>query len=201
VIVVSHDAPNHIERPPAISDGASAEDVGRFLTYLSQNPTTKVVGDGTSWDSGWHSGDGAGLMDWAELEMQIHLTDFHRDSEDRIEPVNRFKELCHEFHTALPYDEAERTWLLQCMKEADAELELLSQFEGQIVSAGLRKAVHGRDLIRRWVAWHRETDEYAGQNTLGVARSALAGLIGLLAPKQPLPDAYLTLMRERDAAP
>jgi hypothetical protein len=66
------------------------------------------------------------------------------------------------------------------------------------MSAGIRQTVRGRDLIRQWVAWHRETDEYAGQNAVGVARSALAGVITLLTPERPLPKEYVALARELD---
>jgi len=50
------------------------------------------------------------------------------------------------------------------------------------------------------MSWHREADEYAGQNALGVARSALAGIIVMLEPDKPLPPEYIRLVREQDAA-
>ncbi len=60
-------------------------------------------------------------------------------------------------------------------------------------------SLHPPDLIRRWMSWHREADEYTGQNALGVARSALAELIVMLEPDKPLPPEYIRLVREQDA--
>lgn len=196
---MTHDPTGQRERRPIFDmDSQIAHQAGNLLAYLSKEPAHKFMGDGGTWDEE----DRFALDVWTELEQDIYLCDTNRDSDDRMEPVKQFRELCFSFHTALPYSEAEREWLLQHTRDVIGrgnEFELIDELEGQIVSAGLRQTVRGRDLMQRWIAWHRETDEYAGQHTIGVARSALAGLIGLLEPKQPLPEPYLALMRERDS--
>src|ERR1700730_8263132 len=72
------------------------------------------------------------------------------------------------FHTALPYNEAERTWLSQITYLQDHEdmPRLIEEGHHKIMVAGVRRVVSGRDLMRRWVAWHRETDEFAGQDSI-----------------------------------
>jgi hypothetical protein len=107
-------------------------------------------------------------------------------------------------HTALPFGEAERTWLMETRSEHskvfDHEMPgVIGDQEGNIVASGLRQRVSGRNLMRRWLAWRREADEFTDQGTLDIARDALAGLIGLLQPRQALPKTYLELRREDDA--
>jgi hypothetical protein len=102
------------------------------------------------------------------------------------------------FHTSLPFSEAERAWLLEANSQYKGGPELsiptfISGQEDRIVAGGVRQVVRGRDLIQRWLAWRREDGEYADEGSLDQARSALAGVIGLLAPKLGLPESYVAL--------
>jgi hypothetical protein len=82
------------------------------------------------------------------------------------------------FHVALPYNEAERQWLGQTSRRAGQrkpgdQPERIAAYEDTIMMAGVRQAVSGRELMRRWPTWRRETGEYAGQGALDEARQAL----------------------------
>jgi hypothetical protein len=106
------------------------------------------------------------------------------------------------FRTALPFAEAERRWLFD--EDCDIPVELSASHdeawfesarrqEEELVSAGVVRVVRGRDLLQRWWSWRRETGEYAGQGSLNQARSALKGVIGLMAPELGLPETYEAL--------
>jgi hypothetical protein len=99
------------------------------------------------------------------------------------------------YHTALPFDEAEREWLWQAYDAAwgPNSISIIRRREARVMSAGLRRVILGRDLMRRWWAWRRETDEYAGQGSLDAARESLRELIETVSPSLDLPEPYLTL--------
>jgi hypothetical protein len=84
------------------------------------------------------------------------------------------------FHDALPFQDAERRWLVSRIREEHRSEEtteqLLMTSEGQIMMAGVKRAISGRDLMRRWAAWLAQTDEFEGQDSLGQARTALAAV-------------------------
>lgn len=108
------------------------------------------------------------------------------------------------FHAALPFAEGERHWLLGAYKTIPREslpkgmtpreafqlrgisdvVAGLAVTETVIISAGLRTRVIGRDLIRRWAAWRREADEFAGQGSLLEARNMLQLIGHELAPAE-----------------
>jgi hypothetical protein len=107
------------------------------------------------------------------------------------------------FRTSLPFTEAERRWLFDEGCELpnlheDAWFESARGTDEELVSAGVVRVVHGRDLLQRWWSWRREIGEYAGQGSLDQARSALEGVIGLLAPESGLPETYVVLRSGED---
>jgi hypothetical protein len=63
-----------------------------------------------------------------------------------------------------------------------ALLRHLKTTEGEIISAGIRQIVQGRDLAQRWWSWHRQTDEFAGQDSRDIAVIALRDLRDTLKP-------------------
>lgn len=104
--------------------------------------------------------------------------------------------------TALPFSEAERNWLYDdpdgkadtAGSEEDIEYDdVVRQSSVRLVSAGLHRVVHGRDLMQRWWSWRRATGEYADGAGLNQARESLKGLIELLAPELGLPESYTAL--------
>lgn len=102
--------------------------------------------------------------------------------------------------TALPFSPSERRWFskeevwpeFDFTKSREAQLpDLRPTVEGEILDAGVRRVVHGRDLMRRWVSWRQGRDEFAGQGSLVVAIGAAAKVGELLIPRGSLPDDYL----------
>jgi hypothetical protein len=47
--------------------------------------------------------------------------------------------------------------------------------------AGVQRTVEGRDLMRRWMSWLKEADEFQDQGSLGQARDALSSVHRLMA--------------------
>jgi hypothetical protein len=119
------------------------------------------------------------LQDWLELEGSVPLIDVSMDvdGEDR----RKLHDTLLAFHTALPFNEAERGWLDQmhdrlCERSVKDIPRMIEGYEDRIMMAGVQRTVSGRDLMRRWIAWRRETDEFEGQSSLDLAREALQEL-------------------------
>jgi hypothetical protein len=163
----------------------------------------------------WGQADTIGLTSWLALERELQT--FPLPSELDIDRQRLpFGRLTARLHGALPYSEAERQWLMNA--EPPDPLRLLTPpidhqtivevqsrhherylgLEARMVSAGLIHIVSGRDLMRRWLSWRSETDEYTGQGSLDQAREALAGLIKLVTPDETLPSSYLSLRRSQE---
>jgi hypothetical protein len=88
-------------------------------------------------------------------------------------------------HTALPFEEAERDWLVKVHHQLarhhkQVTPELFASLQGQIMLRGVQRAVEGQDLMRRWQAWLRQGDEFEGQGSLDQARDALGTLHQLM---------------------
>src|ERR1700735_4459789 len=81
----------------------------------------------------------------------------------------------HHFTATLPFSEAERYWVIGASREhwrkhRNLNLpESIVTVETTFMSAGLRQTLYGRELVRRWASWRRETDEFAGQGGLTTA--------------------------------
>jgi hypothetical protein len=123
------------------------------------------------------------LEAWLELEGSVPLIDVSMDvdGEDR----RKLHDTLLAFHTALPFNEAERGWLDQmhdrlCERSVKDIPRMIEGYEDRIMMAGVQQVVNGRDLMRRWAAWRRETDEFAGQGSLDQAREALLSVQELL---------------------
>jgi hypothetical protein len=111
-----------------------------------------------------------------ELEHLIPLIDVPVELEGDVR--QRAFDAFAKLHTALPFDEAERGWLVTAWRqEGSTTVEdlpgAIASQEAQIVSAGVERTVSGRDLMRRWMAWRRGEDEFQGQAGLNQAREAL----------------------------
>jgi hypothetical protein len=108
--------------------------------------------------------------------------------DDRRPIAGQLNELLATAREAMPHSEAERRWL------ADKEVQLgsrtdqslvtgLNMAEGEIISAGIRRTVQGRELTNRWWMWRRQIGEFEGQGTREVAYEALRGLGEMLVPE------------------
>jgi hypothetical protein len=159
---------------------------GYLLEYLSAE--LLVVEDP---EQPWLEDDLQAFEDWTELENWAeHLTGPVERGQRGSAQNAEFHDLWHKFHTALPYNEAERAWVREAFRDPMVTTpedmpRQIGYREERILMSGLRQVVSGRDLMRRWIAWRRETDEFKDQGTLDVARGALQGLVELLTPDAP----------------
>jgi hypothetical protein len=106
---------------------------------------------------------------------------------------------------SLPFDEAERNWLLsgvyefvdnwQISLDTKRPAQQVGRQTDKLLSAGQYQEVRGRDLLDRWWSWRRETGEYADGAGLNQARESLKGLIELISPELDLPESYTALQR------
>jgi hypothetical protein len=91
-------------------------------------------------------------------------------------------------HVAFPFNEAERNWLHNVPhgpKKGLSYGEVYEHATGEIMVAGIRQSVSGHELMSRWLAWRRQTDEYAEQGSLDAAHEALTGLRAVLLTEHP----------------
>ncbi|HTB49077.1 MAG TPA: hypothetical protein VK712_03275 [Verrucomicrobiae bacterium] len=119
------------------------------------------------------------------------------DTERRRE----FQQSWQAFHAALPFNEAEGSWLWKNYMrrspwKADSYVEMSALIadddsEAEIVSAGIRRVVKARELASRWVPWRSGSGAYEGQESVALARDALASIVLLMHPTGSLPKSYL----------
>jgi|GEM_PF-5601878 len=178
------------EKPVIADPDQIADHAAVFLRYLSVPPSEQTLYEDAD--------DGIQEL-YADLDRWFTLSEVDAKGDERILFQEKFVALVHTFHTALPHDEAERRWQYDNHGKVMPERGEVRDIEAEVMSGGIRRVIHGRELVRRWIAWRQESDEYAGHNGVGVARSALAGVITLLAPGRPLPKEYVELVRKQDA--
>ncbi len=172
--------------------GPMGQEVGMHVGYLLEYLSAELLPIEDP-EQPWLEDDLQAFEDWTELENWAeHLTGPVDQGQQGSAQNAEFYDLWHKFHTAFPYNEAERGWLRETFNDVatdDPEPEDLPRQIGhreeRILMSGLRQVVSGRDLMRRWIAWRRETDEFKDQGTLDVARGALRGLVELLTPDAP----------------
>jgi hypothetical protein len=100
----------------------------------------------------------------------------------------------HHLLAATPFSEGERRWIYETPNQRRGQgLEELVGKATEIMEAGVYGTVSGRDLARRWWAWRRESQEFAGQNSLGEARGSLGNIALKLVnePNWPVPHRRL----------
>jgi hypothetical protein len=134
----------------------------------------------------WDRSDRKAFAMLNDLEGNIG---FIEPAPDPVVSGNDIYRLFQEFgrlHAALPFSEAERVWLLR--KSSDEWPDGLIGEAAEIMSNGVRQVVRGRELVRRWWAWRRETDEFVGQGSLDEARQALGVLAETLVIESKRPE-------------
>jgi hypothetical protein len=145
----------------------------------------------------WRAADDRTLTTYVGFEWRLkHI----RATDDvSAREMESFGLKLHALQQALPFTEAERNWLVDPQGVAvAAQRKHIEKWaavqEPELICAGVRKVISGRDVVRRWWAWRRETDEFAGQGTLDLARESLRGIVELLHPGE-LPASYVVLRR------
>jgi len=157
----------------------------RLLEALSK-PLLKTEYDR---QHGWYWAEDDALALVSELEMSApHI---RATGEVLVAEMDQFHTGITAVRLALPLTEAERVFLRE--DGPDVLLKDILQYGGDFIAQGVRQPIDGRDMVRRWLAWRRETDEFAGQGTLDVAREALRGIVQLLQPNERLPIPYRQL--------
>jgi hypothetical protein len=141
----------------------------------------------------WVPSDKRSFQGWFNVEEAIAPA--QAEPTINIDQVDDMNELLFQYHAALPFDEAEREWLHEAYAEAwgSDSIGIIRRQEAGVVSGGLHRVIYGRDLMRRWWAWRRGTDQFAGQGTVDLAREALRALIETTHPDMGLPETYLAL--------
>lgn len=143
------------------------------------------------------SADAEALEHWLVLEHLVPMMAVPEELDGVVRKQGH--DVLSVLHTAMPYSEAERGWLLRLyrqpnrpeifVREPEALPTWLATQEARIMSAGAKRVVSGRDLMRRWTAWRRQSGEFEGQGSLDEARAALRGVQWFMKPGFPLtPD-------------
>jgi hypothetical protein len=190
---------NHFGLPYA--DGG--DDVARQARWLLESLCVPLEAAGyyderPGQKTRWHEADEEALMEYLLLEELVPR--MRPTDEVSHEEMDAFMVKMYALRAAMPLTEPERHWVRQLWNAFDsAETnfdEALERQEAEVVVAGLRQVVKGDEILRRWTAWRKETDEFAGQGTLDMAREATRGILALIWPSAPYPDAYLRLRAE-----
>jgi hypothetical protein len=131
------------------------------------------------------------------LEMDVWIPHIRATGEVDIEEMTEFTQNLAGFGAALPLTAPERNWLVQRFNALDPYFDSVAKTlggcEDEIVSGGIRRVVRGDELLKRWIAWRRQTGDYANQGTLDLAREALRGVVEKLVLHEPLPPSYVIL--------
>lgn len=114
-----------------------------------------------------------------------------------------------DWRAAMPFSEAERGLVAGTHRELMAAPweegksldRMVRQKEVELVDAGVRKVVKGRELMQRWWLWRRDMDEFADQGGLDQARTALAALAGRLVPPDKMPEIFYELQGKERPVP
>jgi len=149
-------------------------------------------------DPVWQYDDDAEALS-SLLEIDAHRPHIRVTGEVSHEEMEEFDQHWKALDAALPITGPERSWLAMRYVAGldpsyDSVAKDLGGQEAEIVSGGIRRVVRGGDLLKRWIAWRRQTGDYANQGTLDLAREALRGIVEkLVLYEDPLPPSYVIL--------
>lgn|SRR5260221_3013653 len=136
----------------------------------------------------WDRSDKSALVRLKDLDFTIELIEPAPDPVVDGGEISALFQTFGRLHAALPFAEAEREWLLR--KSEDEWPDGIIGEAAEIMSGGIRRVVQGRELVRRWWAWRRETDEFTGQGSLDEARQTLGVLADTLVIEPNWPREY-----------
>jgi hypothetical protein len=179
-----------MERLPSESLKEVSEPYGRGPALLALRASDLLYDlcDVPEWSEAqrwrWVTSDKLAFHGWYSLEVDL-LDALAEPGLDRTQVYDILNQVT-DFRQTLPFDNGEASWLFNAYApiffRGDAISVIRQRKPEEIVSCGLRRVVDGRELLRRWWAWRRETDEYRGQGTIDLARAALRALAAKLSP-------------------
>ena len=105
------------------------------------------------------------------------------------------------FHTALPFSETERHWMLHSIYfDTDARWDryrpaekIRAQTHRGPLEAGLLPEIHGEKLIDAFWAWRRDIFEFESAHSLDSATDTLRGIAQILMPHIPELQTYRSI--------
>jgi hypothetical protein len=169
--------------------GRAGHSVGRFANSTAMGLATDVRvarGHQRYWTQmDYRSLNSALLMERSTRHLRMSL-DVPFDRRQSV--ADRLNKLLATTREAMPYLESERRWLvdeeIRLGSGSDRELVTnLNMVEGQVISAGVRQTIQGRELTDRWWMWRRQIGEFEDQGSREDAYDALRGLGQLLVPE------------------
>jgi hypothetical protein len=179
--------------------GYHGNQVGRAALWmlgdlLKEKPNASDTSDEVTWDKS----DLSAFHMLQELDTGIKFI----EPGPRVEgsDIGDLHRVFARLHASLPFSEPEREWLWSRQHKPGQEIPhgLIGE-TAEIVSAGVLHVLQGRDLVRRWWAWRRERDEFAGQASLDEARQALATLTETLVIESNLPSEWQEIRAQMNA--
>jgi hypothetical protein len=154
----------------------------------------------------WYVSDYEALLSSLRLEEKAKSEGIPTDAPSDVRTeLNGYLD---SFYVALPFTEVERGIVHRVYGEPREAGKSHRDIPGQIrkqqfevVSAGLRTVVRGRDLMRRWWAWRRELDEFEGQGSLEQAKLALVSFTGRIVPPEKMPNVFYNRQGQKRPVP
>jgi hypothetical protein len=106
------------------------------------------------------------------------------------EGIYELWETIDRLHASLPFSEGERRWLIDSKRGIpDQEIPAaIVGMEAIVTSNGLHQIVRGGELVRRWAAFRRSTDEFARLGTVEEAEQHAREIAWRIQPNLSLPD-------------
>jgi hypothetical protein len=164
--------------------------------------TLSVIGAESTMSSStspWTESDRDTFDAYCELENSFNLVEPHADVDgsDVVALAHKVQHL----NASLPFREGERLWLIEAERQVsrdgfDFPTGLLTA-EATVTSAGRHHVVQGHDLLRRWAAWRRETDEFAEQRTVQEAREHAQNIARQVLTSRDYDDELASLQRRQ----
>jgi hypothetical protein len=147
----------------------------------------------------WGNSDLQAFGGYLDFELSLMHVDsaLEGDVDNRLPDVRRV-------HDGLPFSDDEREWIWTQRRfgwrrepgdEPGKVGEGRSAIDSQLIKLGDRQGEDRRDLVRRWAAWRRGTDEFADRAAFRHAMGALFSLGVELCPEGPDLEFRVSLLR------
>jgi hypothetical protein len=178
-MTTSHGGERWQNPPPYGPYGLGGTQVGEFAFRLRERlsePDKEMPfapGETPRWNRN-DRGEFGALMD-----LETSLPMLERDDAVQGRDVHELFPNLRGFHDMLPFSDDERRWLVAGDRDlyglwdtpSDPEEGVL--VDVGIIATGERDGMAGGDMVRRWAAWRREVDEFAGRAILSQTDSFL----------------------------